>query len=222
MARLVIIAFGDSLTVGYHSGHDGDSPEASPYTEVLREKADKVLGRQGTRPFDVTFLNRGTSGELTGEMIERYPSTVIAVEPDAVIVLGGSNDLGWGYHPESIGENLSWMYDEALAHGIRPVACTVPSVLGFDEGIEPRRLLNETIVELSRELGIPCVDLFSATCDSSQRLRAEFSDDGLHLTSAGYRAMGEAIFRDAVGPMIERRLGDVAIDQGTRTSAPQG
>jgi hypothetical protein len=107
-----------------------------------------------------------------------------------------------------VARNLESMYSEALQHGIQPISCTVPSVLGFDEGIHPRLRLNQLIKNISAALGIACVDLFSATGDSAGRLRIEYSNDGLHLSPRGYEAMAEAIFSEAVMGIISRRLGD--------------
>jgi hypothetical protein len=100
------------------------------------------------------------------------------------------------------------MANGALAQGIQPVACTVPSVLGFDEGIEPRKQLNGLIKNHSTNCGVACVDLFSATSDPMGRLRRDYSNDGLHLSAAGYEAMAEAIFSGAVSQIISKRLGD--------------
>ena len=77
---------------------------------------------------------------------------------------------------------------------------------GFDEGIQPRLLLNGLIKRQSRALSVTCVDLFTATSDSDGRLREEYSNDGLHLSPLGYEAMAEVIFSGAVRGMIEDYL----------------
>lgn len=207
--KLVIEAFGDSLTVGYLSPTLGDEqPLPRPYTEFLSAKTKKMLIGRRAPSLRVEFLNRGVVGELTEDMLDRFDSDVVGPHPDVVIILGGSNDLGWGLEPPMVAANLGRMVDEALANGIQPVACTVPSVLGFDEGIQPRLWLNRLIKEQSSDRGIVCVDLFSATSDSAGRLRMEYSGDGLHLSAAGYEAMAEAIFSGAIDELISKRLGE--------------
>jgi len=204
----LIVAFGDSLTVGYQSPtEDEELPQASPYTAVLSRRAEEML-RKRAAGFKVEFLNRGVVGELTDDMVDRFSRDVLEPGPDAVIILGGSNDLGWGRDPSSVAENLASMYDEALKNGIQPVACTVPSVRGYDEGIQPRLVLNGLIERYCEALGIICVDLFSTTSDKEGRLQEMFSNDGLHLSPQGYKAMGEAIFSEAVRGMIEGYLTD--------------
>jgi lysophospholipase L1-like esterase len=203
---LVFVAFGDSLTVGYQSPMgDEELPQPAPYTTFLSAKVEAML-REREACLKVELLNRGVVGELTDDMAGRFDRDVVGSRPDAVIILGGSNDLGWGLEPPSVARNLAGMYDKALRAGIRPVACTVPSVLGYDEGIQPRVQLNRLIRRYSAALGIISVDLFSATADSAERLREEYSNDGLHLSAQGYEAMAETIFSQAVRGMIETYL----------------
>jgi len=201
------MAFGDSLTVGHQSPiWEDELPEPTPYTRFLKKKVDELLKQKGAIGVRVEFLNRGINGELTDDMVDRFDRDVLGPRPDFVIILGGSNDLGWGVDPTAVAANLANMYGEALRHEVKPVACTVPSVLGYDEGIQPRLQLNQTIKRLSAEFGITCVDLFSATNDSSGRLRKEYSNDGLHLSTKGYEAMADAIFSGAVRGIVSEFL----------------
>lgn len=202
--KLTIMAFGDSLTVGYQSPTaENELPAATPYTDFLRQRTDRMLADRSIVGPEVEFLNRGVVGELTGDMIDRFDKDVVNVRPDMVIILGGSNDLGWGFEPSLVADNLARMYDEALGHEVEPVACSVPSVLGFDEDIGPRVELNQLIKECSSERGIVYVDLFTATSEhSSGRLKKAYSNDGLHLSSKGYEAMAETIFSDALREKI--------------------
>ena len=197
------MAFGDSLTVGYHSATLGEEwPEPTPYTGFLETSTRQMLSQRGAPGIRVEFLNRGIVGEVTGEMLDRFERDVLEQRPAAVIILGGSNDLGWGIEVQVVADNLSSMAEDALSAGIQPVACTVPSVLGFDEGIPPRRILNGLIKKHSAERDMICVDIFSSTSDSEGRLRQDYSDDGLHMSALGYEAMAQAIFTDAVRKMV--------------------
>jgi lysophospholipase L1-like esterase len=182
-------------------------PRSTPYTEFLKERIKKLSDLDTAGAPRVEFLNRGIVGELTEDMLNRFDRDVVKVEPDFVIILGGSNDLGLGIEPQSVAENLMEMYREAVCHGIQPIACTVPSVLGFDEGIPPRLVLNRLIKEYSVEHTHVCVDIFTATCDSSTgRLREECSNDGLHLNTRGYETMAEAIFSRTVRDIVSGHL----------------
>ena len=186
----LIICFGDSLTVGYQSPTP-ESPQLveTPYGSFLQEQ----LGPRAK------VAVSGLCGEVTGDMVLRFRQDVLRHDPASVVVLGGSNDLGWRARPAEIMRNLLQMYTLARAAGIRPVAVTVPSVRlagGVEEArwteelIAQRQSLNRLIGEYCLAQGVACVDLFAATADpSTLQLAAEYSNDGLHLTTEGYRRL---------------------------------
>lgn len=174
-----IIAFGDSLTVGYLSPF-----EATPYAEFLQPLLDP----------QTEIYVAGVSGETTDDMLRRFDRQVIKNAPDYVIILGGTNDLGWGMSIDLIVANLIRMYRSAQKAGIVPTACAVPSLRGADEFIPPRLELNRRIQENAKELKIPFADLFTPTADASGRLRSEYSQDGLHLTPEGYRKIAQVLY----------------------------
>ena len=120
-------------------------------------------------------------------------------------------------------ENLRFFYEQAQAHGILPVAVTVPSLrddAGLDDegeevqvvpfltpameqAITLREILNQSIKDLSRERHIPVVDWFTETCEvGTQVLAAKYSNDGLHLNTMGYRKLAELVWK----PVLEDRL----------------
>ena len=200
--NITIIAFGDSLTFGYQSPTpENPSPPVTPYMDALKRRLEEALrGRE--KPVRISILNRGVCGDLTRDMLLRFRGDVLEVEPDFTIVLGGANDIGWGVSPSEIFRNLREMYDAALNEEIGVVTCRVPSILGSDLLIPPRIELNTKIKEYSRERSLPCVNLFDATSDpKTKRLLPEYSNDGLHLSTEGYKRMGEEIF-EAAGSWI--------------------
>lgn len=174
-----IIAFGDSLTLGYLSPF-----EATPYAEFLQTLLDP----------QIEIYVAGVSGETTGEMLRRFDRQVIKSRPDYVIILGGTNDLGWRVSIDQIVANLTRMYQTAQKANIIPIACTIPSLLGADDFIPPRLELNRRIQETAKEMKISFADLFTSTADPFGRLRREYSQDGLHLTPAGYQKIAQTLF----------------------------
>ncbi len=174
-----IVAFGDSLTVGYLSPF-----EATPYAEFLKPLLDP----------QAALYVAGVSGETTSDMLRRFDRQVIKNAPDYVIILGGTNDLGGGMSIDGIVENLIRMYQMAQKTDIIPISCAIPSLLGADEFIPPRLELNRRIRETAQTMKIPFADLFTPTADSSGRLLEEYSQDGLHLTPEGYRKIAHIIY----------------------------
>ena len=186
-----IVALGDSLTVG----ETGLADEAvDPYPKCLATLAEDYSHNLGLSA-KIEVLNRGINGDLTSGMLERFPRDVADYEPDYVIVLGGSNDVGWGLGLETIADNLAQIYDAARDNGIGAVACSVPSILGCDELIPPRLRLNEIIRKEAASRKLPLLDFFKATADQrSNGLREDYSGDGLHLNSEGYKALARCVF----------------------------
>jgi len=196
-----VVALGDSLTVGFQSyGLGEDAWNSTPYTDFLIDQISRDFPSDSP---SIEIINKGLVGELSEQMVARFDSDVIHLTPRVVIILGGSNDLGWGLGPIEILLNLSTMYRLSSENRITPIACTVPSILGYDEGIPPRILLNRLLQDHCREIGIRCVDVFRATLDKdTNRLALQYSSDGLHLNSDGYRKIGAAIYEEGLRPVL--------------------
>jgi lysophospholipase L1-like esterase len=202
---LSIVCFGDSLTAGYQSPtHDVPYIVETPYGSFLEER----LGPRST------VMTSGVCGEVTGEMVLRFRHDALARKPDYVVILGGTNDLGWQTDPVEILKNLVTMYDQALAAGTKPVAVTVPSIRmaadaaaqqWLNDMVTQRQSLNRLIVDYCARKAVTCLDLFSATAEPGTLLLAgPYSNDGLHLTTAGYRKIADLLYEQ----VFQHRLGD--------------
>lgn len=193
----LIICFGDSLTAGFQSPtKDNPTGRGTPYGQFLQWFLD------GAAQVSVS----GICGELTGDMVERFQRDVLDHQPDYVPILGGTNDLGWNASPDEILRNLCTMYERTLSMGAVPIPVTVPSIrvedaLGSREGLEwvaehlaRRSRFNKLIQDFARSESLACVDLFDATVDPKNGQLAEsYSNDGIHLTTAGYRLFAEKV-----------------------------
>jgi len=203
--KILIVAFGDSLTSGYQPPGSGSPlPKSTPYTDPLKKMIDGALEKANKlQLLDVTFYNKGVSGELTSDMLRRLEGDVLSVKPNYAIILGGSNDIGWSVEPSDILENLVQMYEKSTSANIEVVACMVPSIIGQEAYVKPRLELNELIADYCFENELVCVDLFSATADpKTKMLDKKYSSDSLHLNTAGYMKMAEVIFNQAFAKLI--------------------
>ncbi len=193
----IVICFGDSLTAGFQSPtRENPVGEETPYGNFLQE----TLGAAAQ------VRVSGICGELTGEMVMRFRRDVLDHTPGYVPILGGTNDLGWNASPVEIMRNLLKMYEQTLAAGSVPIPVTVPSIRvedsqGSREGQEwvadhltRRQQLNGLILEYAGSKNMAAVDLFAATADpESRQLAAIYSNDGIHLTTVGYRMFAEQV-----------------------------
>jgi hypothetical protein len=100
-------------------------------------------------------------------------------------------------------QSLVAMYERVRSKGIQPVAATVPSIRGFDSLIPPRKVLNNLMIEYCRTQEQPLVDLFMATAEpETLRLAEHYSNDGLHLTTEGYRRLAELLYHGVFKPAV--------------------
>lgn len=193
-----IICLGDSLTAGFQAPtRDHPTGQETPYGEFLQEWLGDGIGVRVS----------GICGELTSEMAMRFRRDVLAHRPRYVVILGGTNDLGWNARPQDIMRNLLKMYELSRAEQVIPVPVTVPSIRVETDGSGPdagswiedhldrRRQLNELIMKYADSKRLACIDLFSATVEPATGLLAvPYSNDGLHLTTAGYRRLAELLY----------------------------
>ncbi len=199
-----IVTLGDSLTVGENEFELSDSDAFASYPQYLEIFAEQHLSSLQS-DLEVNVLNRGICGDLTSGMLERFSKDVIDEKADYVIILGGTNDVGWGFDPAKITHNLTTMYDAAQDENIVAVACSVPSILGFDELIPPRLRLNRMIHTEAEKRKLTFLDFFTATADPrTSRLSEDYSADGLHLNMKGYREMGRYTFDKWLKPLLDQ------------------
>ena len=147
------------------------------------------------------YINRGISGQITGQMLGRLQADVIALDPKAMVFLGGANDLARGVDLETIRNNITMIADLAEAHDIRPILASILPVSDYGADKDPRflrtkdrrpediRELNDWLRGFCQNRGYRYLDYFSATVDDKGYLRAELADDGLHPNSEGYKVM---------------------------------
>ncbi len=202
----LIICFGDSLTAGFQSPTpDHPHVREAPYGTFLQE----MMGT--TARVSIS----GVCGEVTGEMVMRFRQDVLPHTPSYVVILGGTNDLGWMADPADTMRNLLKMYELARRAGIEAVAVTVPSIrLGgapgggegeqwLQEHIARRLALNGLISEYCASKPMACIDLFTATAEpGTLSLAAGYSNDGLHLTAEGYRCLAALLYGQVFAPGV--------------------
>jgi len=150
------------------------------------------------------YVDRGISGQTTPQMLIRFKPDVIALEPKAVVILAGTNDLNSNTGPatdEEIEQNLASMSELAHAHKIRVVLASITPVSEYHvrEGLIPQttarpmsriKTINDWMKSFAASHGDVYLDYFSAMTDAKGLLRTELSEDDLHPNAAGYAIMG--------------------------------
>jgi lysophospholipase L1-like esterase len=151
---------------------------------------------------DKPYINRGISGQITGEMLGRMQADVINLRPSAVLILAGTNDIARGVDLTTIENNLLMMADLAAAHHIKPIFASILPVSDYHKDKDPAYEMTRTrppgailqvnswLQSLCKQRGFTYCDYFSAMVDARGYMKAELADDGLHPNAAGYRIMG--------------------------------
>jgi lysophospholipase L1-like esterase len=205
-----------------------------------------ILGASYAGGWDVSDLagmpivNRGISGQQSGEMLDRFETDVIAARPTAVILWGFINDIFRTSRDGVEGtlartrSNFSEMVALSKRHGIEPIIATEVTIRQRETWLEPIRSLlgsirgkesyqdwvnrhvrstNDWLRELAEREGVLLLDLEPVLADAAgRRLEAFATSDGSHITPAGYRAI-----TDYARPILERyyRQGAVAERRGS-------
>ena len=147
------------------------------------------------------FLNRGISGQITGQMLGRMEADVIKLRPAVMLVLGGTNDIARGVSLSAIEDNLTAIADLAESHGIKVILASVLPVSDYHKDVNPNyemtrtrppatiRALNDWIKSFCARREFTYLDYYTQMVDSDGYLKADTADDGLHPNGMGYRIM---------------------------------
>lgn len=159
------------------------------------------------------YIGRGISGQTTPQMLVRFRQDVIALQPKAVVILAGTNDIAGNTGPstlEMIIDNLASMAEVARANNIKVILCSVLPAYDYPwkKGMEPNikiPQLNEMIKAYAAQKSFVYLDFFSAMNDGKNGMKAEYSYDGVHCTAKGYVVM-EKLVQPAIANVLKTKL----------------
>ena len=169
-----IVFFGDSITDGW-------------------KLADSFPGKP--------YVNRGISGQTTPQMLVRFREDVLDLQPKAVVILAGTNDIAGNTGPmtlEQVEANYTSLAELAAANQVKvifssvlPVNNYAPEAQEFFADRPPAKILelNRWLKNYCAAHGCIYLDYFSAMVDDKGLLKKELADDGLHPNIAGYKVM---------------------------------
>jgi alpha-glucosidase len=154
-------------------------------------------------------VGRGISGQTTPQMLLRFRQDVIDLQPKAVHIMAGTNDIAGNTGPMTLEQtqaNLMRMTEQAQAHGVAVILAAVPPASGFPwrPGLETTskiEALNRWIRDYAQRAGAVYVDYAQVLGDGRGGMRAELSSDGVHPNARAYELMrpqAEAALREAL------------------------
>lgn len=217
---MIFLCFGNSLTSGYpgyspsmNGVSNGYGNENSQYEywlfnyciEFLKKNLDildeNFLG-------DLQFINKGIPGELTRNLLNRVERDLLdySPKPDYSIIIGGTNDLGWGISNEKIFENIESLHRQSRNKNILPIGATIPPIRqeSSSGNYHKRKIrLNLQLEAYFTDHEISYADLFNGMINTQGNLKAEYAyTDGLHFSVQGYKRMGYVIFEEVIKEII--------------------
>lgn len=162
----VIVAFGDSLTVGV--GVEKENSYPSKLAEMTGLKV----------------VNAGVSGETTGEGLLRFPKVIKQHEPHLIILLEGGNDILRNIDYTETERNLNAMIQMAVDSNIQVVLVGVPEKKLFSNSADFYGDLAEKY-DLVFEPSL----IGKLMRDSSKK------SDPIHFNASGYHEMAERLYK---------------------------
>ncbi|WP_143317480.1 GDSL-type esterase/lipase family protein [Clostridium sp. HBUAS56017] len=174
--KLVLI--GDSITFGYG----------------VNKKDSWVYNLSKNLPLEI--INKGINGDTTPSILNRFYEDVIALNPDYIFIMGGTNDLLCGRSISSIKDNISEMIKDSLGKnliiGIPP--CIIKEMAEnlfmpsthYTHCKNSLPILRKELIDLCQNYSVKYIDFYKLTFDN---IGKNIFIDGIHLNSLGNNIM---------------------------------
>jgi lysophospholipase L1-like esterase len=147
--------------------------------------------------FNDSSVNRGIGGQTTPQMLLRFRADVVALRPEAVHILAGTNDIAGNTGPSTVDDfknNIMAMVEQAQANDVRVLLGSIPPAATFSwqpalDPVPRIRELNEWLRAYATEQNLVYIDYYTALAGSAGELRSELGNDGVHPNRDGYVIM---------------------------------
>lgn len=193
-----------------HTAADEYWDQKTSLFDILPVHADDIVflgnsitdGGEFAELFDMPNIkNRGIRSDIiTG--VEKRLAQVTSGHPDKIFLLIGINDVSHGHSVDKLSERY-----ERLVRKIREQSpdtkLYIQSVMPINndfrryKGLAGREktipAFNERIRRIASDNNAIYIDLWPALADHNGKLNKQYTNDGLHLNGAGYRAWTRAI-----------------------------
>jgi lysophospholipase L1-like esterase len=145
------------------------------------------------------WLDVGVVGTTSGEIAAGFDAYVIALQPQAVHILAGTNDVYPGWQLSVTANNIESMVQKAKRHHIGVVLGTIPpwgpGALPEKADPSPQRFqridqLNQWIAQYAAAQGIQLVDYHTLLeAPNGENYVPAYTVDGVHPSPAGFAVM---------------------------------
>lgn len=145
--------------------------------------------------------NRGISGDTTQGIYDRLP-TLLKGKPAQIFLMAGINNVPRGESPDSIVADIQQIVrkikqesprTEIFVQSLLPVTPKYQMFAGHTSRWQMIPEINRAIRQLTEMEKVKYIDLFSSFADEKGQMKAEYTNDGLHLLGEGYKLWKELI-----------------------------
>lgn len=182
------------------------------------------------------YLDRGISGQTSGQILDRFTQDVLDLSPRAVVLLAGSNDLRLDLPTAQTEADLARMVELAQGRGIAVVLGTLPPLEHFPafDLVGPRQAPAAEAARLEREVGaldtwirayaaahhVGLVDYYRVLAGPDRGWGPGLSVDGVHPSRAGYARMASLVQRAVAAALAAPPAGPAGRPLLTRPAEP--
>jgi lysophospholipase L1-like esterase len=148
-------------------------------------------------------IGRGISGQTSPQILLRFFQDVIALRPQIVHIMAGTNDIAGNTGPtteQDFENNIVAMVNLAHAHHIQVALASILPAGSFSwkPGLKPAatiKELNSWLRSYAQKSHIRYVDYYAVLTDAQGAFKADLSNDGVHPNREGYAAMRKLALR---------------------------
>lgn len=152
----------------------------------------------------IEVIEKGINGENLSQMLGRLPDLLKEIQPNLVIILGGTNDLQGRRDASSILVDLMKLHK--LCHGyslpngntVKTIVVTIPPASWFDAMQDgTREVINAQIKNFAKKhLALVGLCDLAATPEFSHvdKESEYWSPDGVHLSIKGYDLFAQVLY----------------------------
>lgn len=192
----VVAAMGDSIATG--------SPLYSPVPREISNSIDNQTSqvafwyagdRYTDREVEVVNFGKGGTG---ASVVDAQKAWFNYLQPSMAMVWTGTNDINTGTSAASVIASLASVVAAVRGYGLPITLMTVvarPNASDADDHEQERGAINNWIKTSGVGLGGAYIDSDAITVDGSdpQILQSKYDADSVHLTTLGYKDVGESI-----------------------------
>lgn len=175
-------------------------------TKEQRKRMTVLLGASITKNWDTELafpgkgiINRGIGSQSDMQLLARFSSDVLQLEPGQVVIKFCSGNFQPGSDPQTMWDEYETMALMASRRGIKPVLATVIPA-ARDAEVYPNYSVktevskfNDRIRKFAAENKFAIVDYYGAMADKDGFLPSDMAKDQIHPNEKGYEVMAKVL-----------------------------